>query len=381
LATDLWSLGLLFDDVAARYPDDGITAPIVDRYPAYVADQERYLRSAAASERDDYLRRLIPAGHPPLDIRTDRPRGPRRDPRAARVRAILPADVCTALAERDQVALLTALWGVCLHRYGAPGPVVVGVPVAGRPSGSHATIGGLCTNTVPLAITVDPAEPLDALAGATRAQLLAGVGAGIYPLARAVKVLRPARVAGRMPLVETLVVVQESPVHRAPDLMAALADGDWVNLGELRLRPIEVPRRTCRYDLDLVVTPRPRGGYLVTLDYAAHLFDQGTAEGILATYTAMVAAAATGRTVADTFVLPPEQRAHYDLAGRPGGRREVPVSDHPDQVLAADLLTGVATETPHNLAVSDGAIEIDFAEFTARVDRLAAVLAEAGDAR
>jgi nonribosomal peptide synthetase protein BlmVI len=256
---------------------------------------------------------------------------------------------------------------------------VVGVPVAGRPSGSHATIGGLCTNTVPLAITVDPAEQLDTLAGATRAQLLAGVDAGSYPLARAVKVLRPARVAGRMPLVETLVVVQESPVHRVPDLMAALADGDWVDLGELRLRPIEVPRRTCRYDLDLVVTPRPRGGHLATLDYAAELFDQETAAGILATYTAMVAAAATGRTVADTFVLPPEQRAHYDLAGRHDDA--VPVPDHPAGVLAADLLAGVATETPHNLAVSDSGIEIDFAEFTARVGRLAAGLAEAGDAR
>jgi non-ribosomal peptide synthetase component E (peptide arylation enzyme) len=63
------------------------------------------------------------------------------------------------------------------------------------------------------------------------------------------------------------------------------------------------------------------------------------------------------------------------------GRHDVPFPDHLDQMLATDLLAGVATENPHGLAVSDGATEIDFAAFTARVDRLAAVLAEAGEAR
>ncbi|MFF1297250.1 MULTISPECIES: AMP-binding protein [unclassified Streptomyces] len=369
--TDLWSLGLLFQDVAARYEAlvRGTEAPpaAADRYPSYVAEQHRYLHSRQALQRDAQLRALFPPGLPPLGIRTDRPRTPRRDPRAGQVTLALPEEVGIALAGRDRVALLTALWGVCLHRYGSPGPVTVGAPVAGRPTGRHAAVAGLCTNTVPITVPVDPDQPLDTLVAAVREQLLAGVGDGLYPLARAVEKLRPSRAPGRMPLVETLVTVQESPLHHLPNLMAALADGDWVDLGPLRLRPVAVRRRTCRYDLDLVITPRDTGGHLLTLDYAAQLFERATAEGILRTYAAMVAAAVgtDADTVTDVFVLSERDRALYDLAGR---------SSSGASVRPAAALHAVAAERPAAEAVVDADGAVTFEEFAARAGRLAATL-------
>jgi nonribosomal peptide synthetase protein BlmVI len=374
VATDLWSLGLLFDDVAARYEAlrHGLAdrpAPDVDRYPAYVAEQEAYLTSDAAAARDAYLRGLIPPGHPPLAVRTDRPRGPKRDARAGQVRLSLPEDVSARLGSRDAVALLTALWGVCLHRYGGPSPVVVGTPVTGRTTGAHAAVAGLCTNTVPLAVSTDPAQSLPDLVQQVRAQLLAGVSAGLYPLSRAVEVLRPARGPGRNPLVETLVTVQESPIPRLPNLMGALADADWVELGALRLRPVPVPRGTCRYDLDLVVTPRESGGHLLTLDYAAALFDQETAERVLRTYAAMVAAATdpSATTVADAIVLSAEDRALYETAGRGPG-------PEPESSLV-ELVGRHAVARPDAPAVVDDGSAIGFGQFAERVDRLAGVLA------
>ncbi|SCL27496.1 Acyl-CoA synthetase (AMP-forming)/AMP-acid ligase II [Micromonospora pallida] len=374
IATDLWSLGLLFEDVAARYETlrHGLAdrpTPVVDRYPAYVAEQEAYLTSDAAAARDSYLRDLIPSGHPPLAVRTDRPRGPKRDARAGQMRLSLPEDVSARLGSRDAVALLTALWGVCLHRYGGPSPVVVGTPVTGRTTGAHAAVAGLCTNTVPLAIPTDPELSLDALVRQVRAQLLAGVSAGLYPLSRAVEVLRPARDPGRNPLVETLVTVQESPIPRLPHLMGALADADWIELGTLRLRPVPVPRGTCRYDLDLVVTPRESGGHLLTLDYAAHLFDGDTAERVLRTYAAMVVAATapSAVTLADAMVLSAEDRARYETAGH--GPGPVP------QGSLVELVRRHAAARPDAPAVVDDGTAIGFGQFAARVDRLAGVLA------
>ena len=374
--TDLWSLGLLFRDVAARYAatlarveaEEGTAAsPAADPYAFYVAEQEEYLRSQAAAERDQYLRTLIPPGQGPLGIRADHPRGPQRDPEAASVRLELPREVGTGLERTDYVALLTGLWGACLHRYGPAGPVVVGVPVAGRPAGHHAMIAGLCTNTVPVAVAVDPAQPLDQLVRGIREQLLAGVGHGLYPLARAVEAVRPSRAAGRMPLVETLVTVQESPLREIPGLMAALAGEEWVELGPLRLRPVTVPRRTCRYDLDLVVTPCGAGRYLLTLDYAARLFEPATAEGILRTYAAMVAAACAGAvTVGDAFVLPNEQRELYRTAGRSVIEAATPS--------VAGLVRVAASEAPAAPAVVANGSVMSFGDLLNRIEHLSGAL-------
>jgi len=270
----------------------------------------------------------------------------------------------------DRVALLSAVWGICLYRYGARTPVVVGVPVAGRPHGRHATIAGLCTNTAPLAIPVDPAEsPVD-LVRQTREQLLAALEGGLYPLARAVEVLRPERVLGRMPLVETLVTIQESPLPEVADLMAALVTGDAVDLDGLCLRPVPTVRRSCRYDLDLVITPLPTGGYLLTLDYSADPFTEDTARRILRTYAAMVTAAVDPAThaVADLFVLADEDRAAYEVGGTASTPR---LEARPDE-----LLRRIATEHPTALAVV-GTEGLAFRGFEDRIRDLSAVLAGA----
>ncbi|MFG1610424.1 AMP-binding protein [Actinoplanes sp. NPDC049265] len=374
LVTDLWSLGLLFEDVAARYTasrsrsGEQPPSPAPDLYPRWIADQESYLASGAARERDSYLEDLIPSGHAPLELRTDRPRGPVRDARAGQVRLTLAPGVSAALSAVDQVALLVALWGVCLHRYGGPNPALVGTPVAGRVSGRHAAVAGLCTNTAPIAVSVDPGQPLASLVSGVRAQLLAGVNAGQYPLSRAVRVLRPSRTAGRAPLIESLVTVQESPMPQLPALMGALADGAWIDVGALRLRHIPVRDRTCRYDLDLVITPGAAGGHLLTLDYAAALFDTATVEGILRTYASMVEAAVDPATVsqADVFVLSGDDRDRYRAAARTTG-------PEPGSTIS-DLIVRHAAGTPHAPAVVSEAGSVDFAGFSARVDRLAGVL-------
>ena len=259
--------------------------------------------------------------------------------------------------------------GLRLYRYGSSGPVVVGVPVAGRPAGQHAMIAGLCTNTVPIAVAVDPGQPLDQLVRGVREQLLAGVGNGLYPLARAVEAVRPSRAPGRMPLVETLITVQESPLREIPGLMAALAGQEWIDLGPLRLRSVTVPRRTCRYDLDLVVTPCGAGRYLLSLDYAAQLFEPETAEGILRTYMAMVAAAvrADAVTVADVFVLPEEQRELYRMAGHSRTDAAPP--------LVASLVRDAADRAPAAAAVVTDGLAISYAELRSRIDQLSSALA------
>ncbi|SCL14606.1 Acyl-CoA synthetase (AMP-forming)/AMP-acid ligase II [Micromonospora nigra] len=368
--TDLWSLSVALRDLGHGYAElrAGRTPPAAPRgsYDEYVTAQEEYLAGPDAADRDRQLAERLPNRAGSLDVRTDGARGSRRSARAGRVERVVP--VADPGAGPARVALLSALWAACLHRYGTPNPVVVGVPVVGRPSGRLAEVGGLCTNTVPLAVEVRPEQRLTDLVDDVRRQLVAGLDAGLYPLVRAVEAVRPRRAAGRLPLVETLITVQENPLPQVPGLLDAISGrASRLDLDGLTLRVVPVPRDSCRYDLDLVVTPRD-GGYLLTLDHATDLFLPRTAEAILATYAAMVRAAdsAAPTVVDDVLVLSP---ADEDLTRALGGC-DTPPLDPP----ALARIRSVAAERPDAPALVEAGRTIDFAEFVARMDQVGGAL-------
>ncbi|WP_089156173.1 AMP-binding protein [Micromonospora sp. NBS 11-29] len=371
--TDLWSLSLVLRDLRHAYAELRAGRPADGEpprsYDDYVAAQRAYLDSPAATARDAMLRDRLPARAASLDVRTDRPRGSRRSTRVGRARLTVPE--LPVVGGLDRMALLSALWGVCLHRYGTPNPVVVGVPVVGRPSGRLAEVGGLCTNTVPLAVEVRPEQPLVELVGDLRDQLLGGLDHGLYPMVRAVDAVRPPRLAGRLPLVETLVTLQENPLPEVPGLLPTInGEAAELDLDGLVLHSVPVPRRSCRYDLDLVVTPQP-DGYLVTLDYAADLFAARTAEAMLATLAAMLRAAGATDTprVEDVLVLSPaDERLTRQL-----GVVETPALD-------PTMLTRIrsfAVTDPDAPALVEAGRTVTYADFIDRMDRIGAALHEA----
>ncbi|WP_433549070.1 AMP-binding protein [Streptomyces sp. CA-294286] len=379
LVTDLWSLSLVLRDLGSAYADLAAGRPVrlpePGSYDAYVQEQRDYLDSERAAQRDAYLRGLLPGRAAPLGLRTDLPRGTTRATRADRVEARIPSPTVPGVAGQDPVCLLAVLWAATLQRYGTPAPVVVGVPVTGRTSGRHAAVGGLCTNTVPLALDTGPDALLEPLVAEARAQLDAGMDEGLYPLARAVETVRPEREPGRTPLVETLITYQENPLPDVPGLLAALTGRETeLRLGELVLRAVPVARHTCRYDLDLVVTPE-EVGCLVTLDYAADLFTHETAQGILDTFRAALAAAADapGARLADLTVLSPRDSALLERAGRSW--------TPPLEPSLLRQVRAVAERTPDAPAVSGPGQVLSHAEFARRVDRVADALRTAGEGR
>jgi nonribosomal peptide synthetase protein BlmVI len=370
IATDLWSLGLVLRDVAACYAAYAAaavpSAPAAGlSYDSYVQEQAGYLASAAARERDEELRTLLAGRNHAAGIRTDVTRPSRRDPRAGQAQAAVTV-APGALA--DPVATMIALWAATLGRYGAAVPVVVGVPVSGRTHGRHAAVSGLCTSTVPVVLDPRGKLPLADLVAAARRQVDQGMDASLYPLARAVEVVRPERVTGRHPLVETLITVQENPLPDVPGLLEVMGGGaaDLV-LGPLALRTIPVPRRSCRYDLDLVITPQP-DGYRLTLDYAAGVFSPATAESILATFRASVALAASGESARLDDVLALSGRDQRLLA-------QIGVSaTRPLDPPMLARIRRIAAEDPSRPAVQSPCGTWGYLELLDRAERIAAAV-------
>lgn len=379
LVTDLWSLSLVLRDLGSAYSallaGRPVHLPEPVSYDVYVREQRAYLDSAQAAERDDYLRGVLPRRAASLGVRTDFPRTAVRGGRGARVEARVPAPAVAGPAGQDPVGLMAVLWAATLQRYGTPTPVVVGVPVTGRTGGRHGAIDGLCTNTVPLALDVEPDRHLEELVAEARAQLAAGMDAGLYPLARAVEAVRPARAPGRAPLVETLVTYQENPLPDVVGLPEALSGSETeLALDALALKSVPVARRTCRYDLDLVVTPGPRGLRL-TLDYAVDLFSERTARAVLDTFCAALAASeqAHGARLCDLTVLSEQDAALLARIGR--------CDTPPLQPPLVERVRGVAARTPGAPAIEGPHRTRSHAEFSRQVEAVAHALRLATDGR
>jgi nonribosomal peptide synthetase protein BlmVI len=371
LVTDLWSLCLLWRDVATAYVDLAAgrepRLPEILPYDVYIAAQRQYLTSPPAVERDDRLRELLPTRSAAHGVRTDRPKPPTRDPRGGRTTRLVPTNVLAGYTGTDLVALVGAAWAVTLHRFGTPNPVMIGLPVAGRPNARLAGVGGLCTNTAPLALRIDPDAPLADLLAQARTQVLEAADTGLYPLARAVQAVQPDREIGRAPLVEVTLNVHENPLPEVAGLPAALT-GSAVDLdfGGLRVRTVPVRRSSIRYDLELFVTLVADGGELA-LEYSAELFDPGSADSVLASFEASlrVAAAAHGAgRVGDLFVLSAADREVLAVGERGGAE--------PTEPGALDHLRRVVERSPDAPAIEEAGRTMTYAEFQAAVDRLAA---------
>ncbi|MET8560125.1 AMP-binding protein [Streptomyces flaveolus] len=379
LVTDLWSLSLALRDLGSAYSaliaGRPARLPEPGSYDAYVREQRAYLDSEKAGERDAFLREVLPRRAASLGVRTDFPRTAVRSRRGARVEARVPAPVVPGPAGQDPVGLMAVLWAATLRRYGTPAPVVVGVPVTGRTGGRHGAIGGLCTNTVPLALDVEPDQLLEPLVAEARAQLTAGLDAGLYPLARAVEAVRPDREPGRTPLVETLITYQENPLPNVAGLLEALSGVETeITLGQLVLRSVPIERRSCRYDLDLVVTPGSEGLHL-TLDYAADLFTEQTARGVLDTFCAALAASerAHGARLADLTVLSDHDAALLERIGR--------CATPPLEPSLLQRIRAAAEHTPGAPAIQGPHQVLSRAEFMRRVERVAHALRLVHDGR
>jgi len=221
LVSDGWSFGLLLDDLATLYAAEcsapaavapSSAAPL--RYVDFAAWSRSPGREAAlAADRAWWLERLrplpaiarIPPDDPAASWRTD----------AGTELCVLPrsAAALQAWCAAQGVTLFTllaALVATLLGRCGGEAAVRVGLPVAGRSRPELERIVGFFANTVVLATELPPRAPF--------AEFLRGVQAGVagalehqdYPFERLVAELQPERAAGRHPLFDVLVVLQNA---------------------------------------------------------------------------------------------------------------------------------------------------------------------------
>ncbi|MEV0634721.1 amino acid adenylation domain-containing protein [Streptomyces sp. NPDC050619] len=352
---DGWSTPLLVGDLLALYAGGELpqVAPYRD-YLAWLSRQDRTAAETAWRAALDGLEeptRLAPADNAAL-----------ASLRPERVTVDLPeelTDALTDLARRRGVTLNTVVqsaWALLLAQQTGRADVVFGTTVAGRPPelpGSESMVG-LFINTVPVRVTLDPAEPLEALLHRLQDEqlrLMPHQYLGLNEIQR---------LAALGELFDTAMVFENYPVD--PESFADR--GEDVRLVGARTHD------ATHYALALTVLPGRR--LTLRLDHRPDALTAAEAGRAAARLARLLESLVTDPALpaGRLHVLDADELRRIEEWNATS--RETP------RASLAELLREQAARTPDAPAVTDGTRELSYAELDAHAERLARVLAGRG---
>ncbi|MFE1315961.1 amino acid adenylation domain-containing protein, partial [Streptomyces sp. NPDC058755] len=325
------------------------------------SDPESVAAAQTAYWRDELIG--VPA---PLELPTDRLRPPVAGRRGGLVEHPLTPELVSAVEELAQrtgstvsMVLQSAL-AVLLHQLGAGEDIPIGAPIAGRTDEALSDLVGFFVNTWVLRADLSGNPSFEELLERVRGKALSAYDHQDLPFERLVELLNPERSTAYQPLFQVMCAWQIAwPELRLPGLRAEF---EPQTTGE------------AKFDLFFNIIPDATGGAQIRLEYAADLFDHGTAERIAERFERVVRqVAADSRTrVGAVEVLDPEE--HEAFVAR--GVNETAVAVLP--VSVGELVERQFAVSPDAVAVVCGDVSLSFAEVDARANRLARALVARG---
>ncbi|MFH7596340.1 amino acid adenylation domain-containing protein [Streptomyces racemochromogenes] len=355
IVMDGWSWPVLVRELLAlHHADDAPLGPVTP----YSAFLNRLHGRDTAAAQDAWTRaldglpggtRTAPVSPPPGTVPPDR------------VETYLPESLTErlgALARAHRITsgtLLQGAWALLLGRQIRSEDVVFGAIVSGRDPElpGVADIVGLCINTVPVRVRIDPAESLVALFERLQdeqARLIDHHHLGLVEIQR---------LAGAGELFDSCVAFQNYPVDAAG--LAALGAGG------LRVTGVD-PYDAAHYPLSLTAIPGER--LRLQIDYRPDVFDRDTAQALIERLARLLEAVAEDPTcpVGTVDLLSPAERHRVLVEWNDTARDE-------EYAEVVERVRQQAGRRPDAVATTDDTgRELGYAELVARADALALAL-------
>ncbi|WP_167486988.1 non-ribosomal peptide synthetase [Nocardia terpenica] len=379
---DGFSMGPLARDLTLAYAARAAgIAPRWEPLPVQYADYTLWQRDTLGDEDDPgslaarqlgYWTEALAGIPEQLTLPWDRPRPAVASQRGAVHRFALPAEVhrgIGALAARRRSTVFGVVhtaFAVLLARLSGGTDIVIGTPIAGRGAAELDGLVGMFVNTLVLRTPVDPAAPFEALLTRVTGTDLAAFDHADVPFERLVEVLDPPRSQARNPLFQAMLALQN---QQPPEL----------SLGGLSVGLLPAHTGVSPFDLGLTLTERfdaagAPAGIIAELTYATDLFDADTAASFAERYARILGAAVAdpGVVVGEIELLSAAERNSVLVRGS-----DSRFAFDENATLPA-LFAEQARRTPDAPAVTYDDHTLTYAEFDARVNRLARLLIERG---
>ncbi len=383
ISGDGFSMGPLTKDIVSSYVSrtQGISHDLAP-LPVQFADFALWQREVLGSEDDpdslitrqvDYWRHALAGIPDQLDLPSDRPRPRVASNRGAGHTFTIEPDLHQALnriALDNNASLFMVLHSavaILLARLSGTSDIAIGTPVAGRGDQALDDLIGMFVNTLVLRTEVDLEASARDMISRARESDLSGFGHADVPFERLVEVLNPARSQARNPLFQVMLSLQNLGQSMQQSL----------EVPGLRISGLDVESSAAKFDLQFTVwesdTADKVGGLTVALVYATDLFDESSAKSIgkrlISVLEAMVADPSV--RVGDVDMFDSGERSLV-LESWNGTAHEVA------DVSLVDVFDAQVAASPDAVALSFEGVSLSYAEFDARVNRLARYLISVG---
>ncbi|MFE3106921.1 amino acid adenylation domain-containing protein [Kitasatospora indigofera] len=380
IASDGWSMGPLFQDLARAYRARcGGAAPDWRPLPVQYADYTLWQQELLGSEQDGgsllagqlaFWKDALAGLPEELALPLDRPRPPVAGHRGD----VVPVDLEPALHRRlvelaaangvTVFMLLQAALATLLHRFGAGDDIPIGAPVAGRMDEALDELVGFFANTLVLRVDLGGRPSFEEVLHRVRATNLAAYAHQDVPFERLVEELNPVRSLARHPLFQVMLAFNNT----------AEANLEFPGV-KAEFEPVGGGSATFDLTLNLVERRGADGtaaGLGGAFEYATDLFDRATAERLAAGLVLLleqVAEAPAGPVGALDVLSAGDRRA---LAAWNA------TAPAPAPPLFTEAFETQAARTPDEVALVCGEDRLTFAELNARANRVARGLVAAG---
>jgi amino acid adenylation domain-containing protein len=364
VASDGWSMGVLFRDFAAFY-NAGITGAVAQlpELPIAYSDYARWQREQFAGAEGErlisYWEDHVKGSSFALQLPTDRPRPARQTFCGTSRQYWLSTELTAAIHEfclREKVTpfmvALAALYAV-LARYSGQDDILIGSPIAARSQSETQDLVGFFTNTVVLRGKLDGDPTFHELVQRVRQIALDAYAHQDLPLELLIDKIRPEPDLSRSALFQVMLIFQ-----------------NWA-LPRLELHGLEGSAQIARTDtskFDFTIELRSVGEAIEgVIEYNTDLFDAGTIDrlwGHLAAYLHRAIAAPEQRA-ATISLLTSRERQQMLVEWNATG------TSYPRDVGLHELIEAQVERTPNAEAVRFGNRSLSYRELNARANQVA----------
>ncbi|AWV08513.1 non-ribosomal peptide synthetase [Marilutibacter maris] len=365
IVSDGWSNGILTQELGALYRAfaEGAADPLPPlplQYTDYAAWQRGRVDDVALEAQLAFWREHLDGAPERLELPADRERPLQPSHAGAMLPFELGADASARLRDwarghgvSTYMALMTA-WAIVLSRLSGQDDVVIGSPVANRPTPELETLIGFFVNTLPLRVKVDADVPVRTLLEQVRTGTLAALANQDVPFEQIVDAVKPSRQLAYSPLFQVALAFDNTP------------EGTAHELPDLSLSGLEQAHASTRFDLTLSLSDDARGIRGV-IEYATDLFDASTVQRWAGYLQRLLQAlpGADAQPVAALPMLPDSEREQlehgFNATARP----------YPADSTIAREFAACAARRGDAIALCDADTALSYAELDARANRIA----------
>ncbi|MFC9515899.1 non-ribosomal peptide synthase/polyketide synthase [Nocardiaceae bacterium NPDC056970] len=344
-------------------------APLAVQYADYSLWQREILgdesdAESLAAQQLGYWSEALAELPDQLNLPTDHPRPAVQSFRGGLVEFEIDGPTHRALRDlaRERNATLFmavhSAFAVLLARLSGSDDIAVGTPIAGRGEAELDALVGMFVNTLVFRTRVDGAQSFaDLLSGVRDTDLEAFANADV-PFERLVEHLNPTRSTARHPLFQVGFSFQNH-------------DSGTLELPGLTVEAAEIESGVAQFDLHLIVEDHYDDsgepvGMKASMTYALDLFDEPTVRSFADRFARLLGTVVVkpALAVGDVDLLGLDERARL-LVERNA------TATPTERATLVDLFDAQVAATPDGVALVSGAERVTYAEFDARVNRLA----------